>query len=230
MPETIERELRAGTDRVISTFTPQSAAELRAHADRRSRRRRAGIATMSIVALAAAGTVFFNVDSHSATSPISTAASHTSSPAAAHSSASTAAVGHYVTVALATPPVYSQDTANKVQVTITNPGPTRAVIVVLAVATSQSIGPWALPCDPGAGACSTWSDYTSGPLKLSGWVTVNVDTPAAQRTVRYQLSLPTGTSSYSLWATLPSGARNFSVSVLDGTKQLARTVSDPIVT
>jgi hypothetical protein len=229
MPDTIETELRAGTDRVVSTFTPQPAAELRSQTDHRSRRRRAGAAALSVVVMAAAGIVAFNVDNHSAAHHISAAASQTSSPAAAHSSGSTPAAVPDVTLSLQTPPVYSQDIGNKVKLTITNPGPTRAVIVVFSVTTSQPIGPWALLCQAGTGACAATQDYSSGPLKPSGSVTLNVDTPAAERTVRYQLSMPTGTSTYTLWVTIPSGSRNFSVAVLDGTAQLGEVVSDPVV-
>jgi hypothetical protein len=241
MPDTIERELRAGTERVVSTFTPQSAAELRAQTDRRSRRRRIGTAALSVVVMAAAGMVAFNVDNHSAADHISAAASQTSSPAASAASVPSSAPGSTapaipdIAVSLATPPVYSAESSTKVRVILTNPGPTRTVLVVFAVGTSQPIGLWALPCDPGAGACSTLNEYSAGPLKVSGWVTLNVDTPAAQRTVRFNLSLPHGTSSYPVWVALPSGAKNFSVTVypgttvLDGLTPLGQAVSAPIV-
>lgn len=216
MPDTIETDLRAGTDRMVAGFTALPPDRLRERAERRTRRRRLLGAALSLTALTVLAGVglTFGADQHHRAVPAAGAAAPSSGPSAV--------AGSGVTVRLDTPAVYSAQTGNRVRLTVTNPGPARAVVLAFAADGSTPAGWWVLPCDTGAGSCSASNDYSSGPLTMAG--------VAAPQICRFDLSLPTGTSTYTVWVTPPPAARDFSVTVTSGAAQLAQAMSSPVLT
>jgi hypothetical protein len=106
--------------------------------------------------------------------------------------------------------LYAAETANKVQVTIANPGPARAVVVEFDT-TGTGILEWVEGCDAGSdGGCSDTQLYgnalhiTQGPLGKT-----------TSQATRFSLQLPHGTSTYEAWVNPPRNASTFQVRVLD---------------
>lgn len=229
MPEYFATQLRDGTAQVAESLTPASAADVRGQGDRRARRRRIGTvsATMSAV-LIIAGVAFGLVgqsNPHTVRPDVAHAATGTAKAAAtATATTSTSAVtGGSVDVHLTPPAQYAATTANKVQLTIDNPGPARQVIVEFKSSQTRALY-WVEACDSSAGGGCNTATYAANPLKVSKSALSNEPGVAA-----FDLALPSGTSTYNAWVDLPSGMTSYTVYVLEGTSTvLGQTPSGPI--
>lgn len=237
MPEYFVNQLREGTGQVADSLRLPSAAEVRDRGERRGRRRRLGTVSATMSAVLFVGGVVFGV-TRPDTEP--TARSQAAAGAAGEAgvpsavateapvngpvaiTANTAAIGGSVGLHLVPPAEYAAATANKVQLTIDNPGAARQVIVEFKSTQTKAVY-WVEPCDSGAdGGCSTVS-YAENPLKVA-----KSSLSSTPGVTAFDLALPAGTSTYSAWVDLPAGMTSYTVLVLEGSTVLGQTSSGPI--
>lgn len=220
MPEYFKTELRDGTAQVTDSLALPSAALVREHGERRARRHRiaAVSATVSVALIVGATFAVARQDGSAPRQNAATAVSHT--PTAG--TASSAPVGGSVAVHLNPPAQYAATSANKVGLTIDNPGPARQVVVEFKSAQTKALY-WVEPCDSSVGGGCTKQGYADSPLKVAAG-----PVSATPGVAAFDLALPTGTSNYTVWVDLPAGMTSYSVLVLEGGTVLSETPSGPI--
>lgn len=216
MPEYFATQLRDGTAQVTEFLALASAADVRGQGERRARRRRieAVAATMSAVLLI--GGVAFGVAGQNNPQTIRPSVAHgatgtsTAKAAAEATATSSAVTGGSVDVHLTPPAQYAATTANKVRLTIDNPGPARQVVVEFKSTQTKALY-WVEACDSSAGGGCNKMSLAENPLKVSKSALSNEPGVAA-----FDLALPSGTSTYNAWVNLQSGMTSYAVYVLDG--------------
>jgi hypothetical protein len=215
VPEIFDATLREGTRQVAAALASPPAAELRELGERRARRRKARSIALCAAALLAVGGTTAGVcglrgpQAGPAASVAATKDTGPSHPATAAATGSAAAAGP-VQVSISGPAAYAAETANKVQVSIANPGPARAVIVEFDT-TGTGIFEWTEGCDAGTdGGCSE-TNLSDNLLQLTQGALGKTTSQA----VRFSLQLPHGTHTYQAWVNPPRNAGTFTVRVLD---------------
>lgn len=231
MPEYFESQLREGSARMADALDVPSAAEVRGRSDHRARRRRSGAVVLTVAAVLAVGGAAFGIAGQDGRGPAPSAdraagpsdasadASHAASPTAGTASAAPAVP---VALRLNPPSRYAAATANKVGLTITNPGAARKVVVEF-LATGTDAQYWVEGCDSGVdGGCTPQAEQ-SNPLQQARGKGVS-----APGVVEFDLALPAGTSSYTAYVTPPAGVNSYVVRVLEGRTVLGQAASGPL--
>lgn len=221
MSESFETRLRDGTAQVTASFTPPSAAAVRAYSGQRARRRTTGTVALAACAVLLVGGAVLGLDQqrngHSGV-PHASAGVPTTSP----SGSPTQPGKGSVSIRLSEPALYAAATANKVGLTFSNSGPARHVVVQFDAPGSDSLY-WVEPCDSGAGSGCSPQQYQDNPLRVA----TDQGSPRPGF-VDFDLALPAGTSSYTVWVDPPGGVTSYRMFVLHGTTVLGLGVSGQI--
>ncbi|WP_034264701.1 hypothetical protein [Actinospica robiniae] len=221
MPEYFAIQLRDGTGQVAESFAFPTASEVRGHGDRQARRRRIATvsATMSAVLLIS-GVAFGVTRRAPAPASLPNAAAASSGPQS--TGTTPAATGESVGVRLIPPAQYAAGTANKIELTIDNPGTARPVIVEFKSPQTKSVY-WVEPCDNSSNFSCDAAAYADNPLKKPK--NFLSSTPGV---TAFNLALPAGISTYTAWVDPPAGVSSYTVLVLEGSTVLGQTSSGPI--
>lgn len=230
MPEYFTAQLRAGSAQLAESLGAPSAAEVRGHGERRARRRRISTVSAAMSAVLAISGVAFGIAGRSgphASRPnavVGVTGTPANSPRTEPGVAVTtpSAVAGAIGVHLSPPAQYATTTANKVGLTIVNPGPARQVVVEFRSTQTKALY-WVEPCDSGAGGGCNPNAYADNPLKVS-----KSSLSAIPGVAAFDLALPAGASSYTAWVSLPAGVTSYTVLVLEGGSVLGQSPSGPI--
>jgi hypothetical protein len=224
VPEFFTTQLQEGSTQVSEQFSLPSPAEVRSRSEHRVRRRRAQVAGASVAVVLVMSGAAFGLARQSGSSAAAAGATTpaTVSPRPQATSTVSAPAAASVTVRLDPPAQYAGTTANRVGLTIANPGPARNVAIEFSAAQTQARY-WVESCDSSVdGGCSSGA-IAANPLKVAKGA--DAEAPGV---VKFDLALPTGTTAYTVWVSPPNGVTSYTASVLDGTEVLGQTGSGQI--